>query len=92
MGAWVDCLLAEYYYRNMQRRISITLSSDVLSRLDRVVGRNGNRSKLVEAALVGYLNGRRREIRDRTDQKILDRDTDSLNAEAEDVLSYQIPL
>ena len=76
----------------MQRRISITLSGDVLSKLDLIVGRNGNRSKLVERALVHYLEGRRREIRDRTDQEILDRNADSLNAEAEEVLSYQIPI
>ena len=74
----------------MKRKTSITLSSALLDELDKVVGRNGNRSELIERAVRGYLKQLARAERDKRDLEILDRSASRLNREAEDVLLYQV--
>ena len=74
----------------MKSKISITLSSDIVSYLDRLAGRSGNRSRLVETALRDYMTRQKLEARDQRDREILDENARSLNDEAEEVLSYQV--
>jgi len=67
-------------------KTSITLPSDLLTELDRV---DKNRSALLERAARAYLRNLRRELRDRRDIEIINRNADQLNREAADVLEYQ---
>jgi metal-responsive CopG/Arc/MetJ family transcriptional regulator len=67
-------------------KTSITLPEDLLDRLDRV---DKNRSALLERAAVAWLAHLERQMRDRKDVEIIDRNADRLNREAMDVLGYQ---
>ena len=73
----------------MKIKTSITLSEDLVYRLDRLVGPGGNRSAVLERALEEYLTEQERRRRDERDLEILDRDAKKLNREAGDVLGYQ---
>jgi metal-responsive CopG/Arc/MetJ family transcriptional regulator len=73
----------------MKRKISITLSKDLLRQIDRLIGEEGNRSQLIERAIREYLANTARRERDDTDREILNRCADSLNEEALDVSDYQ---
>jgi metal-responsive CopG/Arc/MetJ family transcriptional regulator len=73
----------------MRAKTSVSLTEELLAEIDRVAGRNVNRSEFLEQAAwdrVALLKRRRREGRDR---RILDRRARSLNSEALDVLDYQ---
>jgi metal-responsive CopG/Arc/MetJ family transcriptional regulator len=67
-------------------KTSITLPEDLLDRLDRV---DKNRSALLERAALAWLAHLERQMRDRKDIDIIDRNADRLNREAMDVLGYQ---
>ena len=73
----------------MKIKTSVTLSEEIVYRLDRLVGPGGNRSAVLERALDAYLTEQERRQRDARDLEILDRDTKKLNKEAQDVLGYQ---
>lgn len=73
----------------MRLKTSITLAEETVRELDEVAGRGANRSRVIEEAVVEYLDRRRRERRDARDLEILDRNATALNREVEDVLSYQ---
>ena len=70
----------------MRVKTSITLPEDLLDRLDRV---DKNRSALLERAAIAWLAHLERQMRDRKDMEIIDRNADRLNREALDVLGYQ---
>jgi metal-responsive CopG/Arc/MetJ family transcriptional regulator len=67
-------------------KTSITLPEELLGRLDRV---DKNRSALLERAALAYLAQLERQVRDRNDIEIIDRNADGLNREAMDTLEYQ---
>jgi metal-responsive CopG/Arc/MetJ family transcriptional regulator len=67
-------------------KTSITLHEDLLNRLDRI---DKNRSALLERAAIAWLAHLERQMRDRKDMEIIDRNADRLNREAMDVLGYQ---
>jgi metal-responsive CopG/Arc/MetJ family transcriptional regulator len=74
----------------MKEKISITLSRDVLVKIDRLAGSKFSRSAFIEDVLRHYLVERsRQEVHARDLQKI-NAAADELNAEAADVLDYQI--
>jgi metal-responsive CopG/Arc/MetJ family transcriptional regulator len=73
----------------MKQKTSITLSGDLLYRLDRLIGPGGNRSAVLEKALDAYLTDQERRLRESRDLEILNRDAARLNREARDVLGYQ---
>jgi metal-responsive CopG/Arc/MetJ family transcriptional regulator len=75
----------------MKVKTSVTLSEELVSRLDQRARRlKKNRSELIEAAVTLMIEQLdRREISGR-DIEIIRQHADELNAEAEDVLSYQI--
>jgi len=76
----------------MREKTSVSLTTELLREIGRVVGENANRSEFLEAAAwdrISVLKRLRREARDRA---ILNRRSKSLNAEAVDVLEYQAGL
>lgn len=73
----------------MKEKTSITLSSDVLAQVDRLAGAKGSRSAFIERVLRSYLRERTRKRIHARDLERINAAADRLNAEAEDVLSYQ---
>jgi metal-responsive CopG/Arc/MetJ family transcriptional regulator len=75
----------------MKIKTSLSLSEDLITRIDELSGRK-NRSKFVEKALLDYLERQMLKERDRRDLAIINKKAGKLNQEAEDVLSYQAGL
>jgi metal-responsive CopG/Arc/MetJ family transcriptional regulator len=73
----------------MKRKTSITLSSDLLAKLDRLAGAKNSRSALIERVLRRYLFERARAAINGRDLEKINRAADQLNAEAADVAEYQ---
>jgi len=76
----------------MKVKTSISLSEDLVRRMDSLSSQYGNRSALIEQALRDFLAAEARRRRDAQDLEILNRRADALNEEAEDVLSFQVDL
>ncbi len=76
----------------MKIKTSITLSEEILKEVDKLSGRYGNRSILIEQAVREFLAAGAKRRRDLRDIEILNRRADALNKEAKDVLSYQVDL
>lgn len=74
----------------MKIKTSITLSQDVLAQIDRVAGSANSRSALIERVLREYLRRRARHARDARELRRLNLAAERLNAEAADVLAYQV--
>ena len=73
----------------MKAKISITLSSETLAKLDHLTGPNGSRSAVIESIVRQHLcECTRREVQIR-DIRRLNRAAEQLNAEVADVLKYQ---
>lgn len=73
----------------MTEKISVTLSREVLSGIDRLIGKRRSRSAFIEAVLHQHLRDLVRAQRDRRDIGIINRHAEKLNREAEDTLEYQ---
>ena len=73
----------------MKVKTSISLSADLLEELDRVAD-GEPRSTFIEAVLREYLRRREREEGDARDLALINAAADRLNAEAEDVMRYQV--
>ncbi|HUO83646.1 MAG TPA: ribbon-helix-helix domain-containing protein [Thermoanaerobaculia bacterium] len=74
----------------MKVKTSITLPEDLLSTIDRRAAKlRKNRSEFIEAAVSRFIDQLDRQEISARDIAIIDRNSDALNAEAEDVLSYQ---
>ena len=73
----------------MKLKTSVTLSEETVRAIDEVAGRGGNRSRVIEEAVVEYLVRRSRERREARDLEILNRNAERLNREVEDVLAHQ---
>ena len=76
----------------MKSKTSITLSTNLLEQLDRIVGENGSRSDLIEKAVQEYIERIAHDQRDRRDLEILNRSAKRMRAQAKDVLRYQAKL
>jgi len=73
----------------MKEKISITLSSEVLARVDQLAGSKHSRSAFVERVIRAYLRRQARAAQDARDLELINRAADRLNAEAADILKYQ---
>jgi metal-responsive CopG/Arc/MetJ family transcriptional regulator len=73
----------------MKEKTSITLSSDVLSQVDRQAGSRLSRSAFIESVLRTYFRERARRKIHARDLERINAAADRLNSEAEDVLTYQ---
>lgn len=74
----------------MKRKTSVTLAAETVEAIDEMATEGRNRSRIIEEAVIEYLERHRREQRDRRDVEILNRHAESLNREVEDVLGYQV--
>ena len=73
----------------MKETTSITLSKDLLAKVDQVAGSKQSRSAFIERVLRKYLRDRQRAKIHAKDLNLLNQAADRLNMEAEDVLEYQ---
>ncbi|MGA9527409.1 MAG: ribbon-helix-helix protein, CopG family [Terriglobales bacterium] len=73
----------------MKQKTSITLSSDVLARVDRMAGSRHSRSAVIEHVLRSYLKEDARARVQSRDLELLNEAAEILNSEATDVLDYQ---
>ena len=74
----------------MKVKTSITLSEDILEAMDQQSALHKNRSEFIESAIRAYLAQLHREKRDTSDSAILNQHADRLNAEAAEVLAFQV--
>ena len=80
------------YIGSMKEKTSITLSSEVLARIDRLAGSSHSRSAFIERVLRQYLLERERAAVQARDLERINHAADQLNAEAADVMEYQASL
>ena len=73
----------------MREKTSITLSKDLLVKVDQLAGSKQSRSAFIESVLRKYLRDRQRARVHAKDLELLNRAADRLNEEAEEVLEYQ---
>jgi metal-responsive CopG/Arc/MetJ family transcriptional regulator len=76
----------------MKVKTSITLSAELIRQIDALASQYGTRSALIEQAVREFLAAQAKRTREAQDLEILNRRVEALNAEAEDVLSYQVEL
>jgi metal-responsive CopG/Arc/MetJ family transcriptional regulator len=76
----------------MKVKTSITLSGEVLKLIDQHHAEFRSRSEFLERAARAMLTHLARAKAERRDLRIINRHADELNAEAEDVLAYQVTL
>ena len=76
----------------MKVKTSITLSGEVLGLIDKHHAEFRSRSEFLERAARAFLAQLARTEAERRDLEIINRNADELNAEAEDVLAYQVAL
>ena len=81
-----------WYFGGMKIKTSITLSNEVLKAIDMYIGEYRSRSEFIETATRKFIAQLARKEAERRDLELINRHSDSLNAEAEDVLTYQVPL
>jgi len=74
----------------MKVKTSITLSSAAIEAIDEVAGPGVPRSRIVEQAVLEFVDRRRRQQREARDLEILNRSADRLNRETENVLAFQV--
>jgi metal-responsive CopG/Arc/MetJ family transcriptional regulator len=73
----------------MKQKTSITLSTEVLARIDRLAGSRHSRSGFIERVLRRYLLERERDAVQARDLERINHAADRLNSEAADVMGYQ---
>lgn len=74
----------------MKVKTSVTLSPETIHAVDEIAGAGSNRSRIIERAVLEFLERHHRELREARDLEILNRRADVLNQEVEDVLAYQV--
>jgi len=75
----------------MKEKTSITLSREVLARVDRLAGSRYSRSAFIEGVLRKYLFERTHAAVQARDLQRINDAAERLNAEAADVIEYQVP-
>jgi Arc/MetJ-type ribon-helix-helix transcriptional regulator len=86
----LTAILRRWYDGGMKTKTSVTLSEEVLRLIDRNAKGEKNRSAFIETAVRAYLEVIRRHRRDQEDLATINRLAEKLNAEAGDVLSFQM--
>jgi len=69
-------------------KTSITLSEEIIAAIDRLTRKGGSRSETIERLLKQSFTAEARRARDRKDLQIINDNAETLNEEAEDVLTY----
>lgn len=73
----------------MKEKTSISLSSDLLAKIDHLAGSKVSRSALIEHVLRNYFRERTRRKTHARDLQRINAAADRLNSEAAEVLKYQ---
>jgi metal-responsive CopG/Arc/MetJ family transcriptional regulator len=76
----------------MKVKTSVTLSNELIEAIDEYGQPYKNRSDFIEAAIWAFINQIIRDQQNARDIEIINRNADRLNAEALDVLAYQVQL
>jgi metal-responsive CopG/Arc/MetJ family transcriptional regulator len=76
----------------MKVKTSITLSDELIKAIDQYSQDYKNRSDFIEAAIWAFIKQVVRNQQNARDIEIINRNADRLNAEALDVLTYQVQL
>jgi len=76
----------------MKVKTSITLSDDLVKAIAKYGKSHKNRSDFIEAAIWAFIGQMIRDRQNARDIEIINRNADRLNAEARDVLAYQVDL
>jgi metal-responsive CopG/Arc/MetJ family transcriptional regulator len=76
----------------MKIKTSVTLSKDIVALIDQHAEGESNRSAFIELAVRTYLQILMRKKRDQQDLRTINRLSERLNKEAQDVLGYQVEL
>ena len=76
----------------MKAKTFVTLSEDVLNAVDKLIGKWNykSRSDFIEVAVRSYIAQLLRNECNARDLETINRNVDRLNAEASDVLAYQV--
>jgi len=74
----------------MKVKTSVTLAASTLKAVDELAGPGMARSRIIEQAVLEFVQRCRRQLRDQRDFAILNRSADRLNREVEDVLAFQV--
>ncbi|GMQ89694.1 MAG: hypothetical protein BMS9Abin10_0024 [Gammaproteobacteria bacterium] len=78
------------YIISMKVKTSITLSPRTIRAIDEIAGSSVTRSRIIEQALIEFIERHRRRLREAKDLEILNRSAKELNREMEDILTYQV--
>ena len=78
------------YIGSMKSKTSITLSEDLVTAIDRLAGPGVSRSAFIERVLRAFVRRRARAEAEANDLALLNRHATQLNAQASDVLNYQV--
>jgi metal-responsive CopG/Arc/MetJ family transcriptional regulator len=73
----------------MKQKTSLTLSEDLLAKLDQLAGTDTSRSSFVEKILRDFVEGRAQARRAAREAAAINRHAEKLNAEMKDALSFQ---
>jgi len=76
----------------MKVKTSITVEKHLLETVDKLSGKNKNRSAFIEAAIQAYILERTMAAGNARDLDLINESADILNREASDVLDYQVAL
>ena len=76
----------------MKIKTSLTLSEELISVIDKKSRGHKSRSDFIENALWTYLNYLIRQEKNKLDLKIINKNSDYLNKEAQKVLEYQVSI
>lgn len=76
----------------MRVKTSITVDKDLLEAVDKLSGKNKNRSEFVEAAIQACIVQQTRGNENARDLEVINNSADILNQEALDVLDFQVGL
>ncbi len=89
-GGSLEIYLITRYSSSMKVKTSITLSSSTIEAIDEIAGPDSPRSRVVEQAVLEFVERRRRQRREARDLELLNRSAGRLNRETEDVLAFQV--
>ena len=74
------------------RKITITISAEILADIDRNRDPRVSRSFFIEQVLSDYFKTKKREAINQRDLELINAHADDFNRETEDVLRYQAPI
>ena len=76
----------------MKVKTSITVEKNLLEAVDKLSGKDKNRSEFIEAAIQAFVAQHTRDQGNVRDLEVINESADILNQEALDVLNYQVAL